>query len=97
MTSPNQPSIGAWYEGADGNTLEIVAYDPEQETVGVQYYDGTVEEFDLDSWFEMNLAPAEPPEDWSGSLDMDRMDYGVDLDEPAGENYGNPLDELDLD
>ena len=97
MNSPNEPHVGEWYEGADGSTLEIVAYDAAQETIEVQYYDGTLEEYDLDTWFEMNLVPSHPPEDWSGSLDMERADYGVDLDGPAGENHGNPLDSLDLE
>ena len=29
----------------------------------------------------MHAKPVDPPEDWSGSLDIEREDYGVDLDE----------------
>ena len=97
-----RPEVGAWYQTIEGDYLEVVALDREDQTVEVQFYDGAVAEYDGDSWEALRLAPAEPPEDWSGSLDLVRDDYGVDLDRPAGEPRGNPLDqleelELDLD
>ena len=97
-----RPEVGAWYQTAEGNYLEVVAQDREEGTIEVQFYDGAVEEYDKDSWNTLLLRPAEPPEDWSGSLDLVKDDYGVDLDRPAGEYHGNPLDlleepELDLD
>ena len=90
-----KPEVGAWYQTMEGDYLEVVAYDAEESTIEVQFYDGTIEEYDEDSWEELALRPAEPPEDWSGSLDVMRDDYGVDLDRPAGESLGNPLDLLD--
>ena len=96
MTTP-LPTVGEWYESMEGDTLEVVAFDPDEETVEVQFYDGTIEEYDLDTWGELDLAPAEPPEDWSGSLDLQRDDYGVDLDRPAGEHRVSPLDGLELE
>ena len=94
MPTP-RPDIGAWYETVEGEMLEVVAYDRDEGTIEVQFYDGTVDEFDEDSWDEMTLRPGEPPEDWSGSLDVRGDDYGVDLDHPAGETFGNPLDDID--
>lgn len=95
MTRVIKPEIGAWYQTAEGEYLEVVAYDLEEDTIEVQFYDGTVEEYDADSWEQLQLGPAEPPEDWAGSLDVSKDDYGVDLDRPAGESAGNPLDLLD--
>ena len=92
--SAARPEVGAWYQAAEGNYLEVVAYDPDEGTVEIQFYDGTVEEYDEDSWNELALNRAEPPEDWSGSLDLSRDDYGVDLDRPAGEPRVNLLEEL---
>ena len=54
-----------------------------------------IEEIDFDSWNEMELKPIEPPEDWSGSLDIVREDYGVDLELTAPNDQINPLDELE--
>jgi hypothetical protein len=94
MSSP-RIRIGDWFKTVDGDNLEIVAYDPDEGVVGVQFYDGTVEEYDLDDWGELEVKQIAPPEDWAGSYDLTRDDYGVDLDQPAGETRANPLDLLD--
>ncbi len=94
MSTP-PASIGDWYQNMVGDTLEVVALDTGDGTIEVQFYDGTIEEYDLDTWDKLKLQPAEPPEDWSGSLDLSGDDYGVDLDRPAGDNHHNPLDDLD--
>jgi len=91
----SRPIVGEWYQTQEGDSLEVVAFDPDEETVGVQFFDGTVEEYDLDTWDEMEPVSSEPPEDWSGSLDVKGEDYGVDLGRPAGENIGNPLQDID--
>lgn len=87
------PVVGDWYKRPGGSLFEVVAYDEDDATIEVQHYDGTVEEYDLDAWREMFLTQAQPPEDWSGSFDMDREDYGVDRDDGA-ERFSNPLDDL---
>ncbi len=69
--------------------------DDEDGTIGVQYFDGTLEELDMDDWEELRAKPADPPEDWSGSLDIEREDYGVDLEADQHELWANPLDHLD--
>lgn len=97
-----RPEVGAWYQALDGDYLEVVAYDADDGSIEVQYYDGTVEEYDTESWTELALTLAEPPEDWAGSLDLPREDYGVDVDRPDLGYQGNPLDlleepDLDLD
>ena len=89
------PLIGAWYADSQGVLFEVVAVDQDDGTVEVQYFDGTVEELEADTWEEMNPKPADPPEDWSGSLDMEREDYGVDLDDADRGMWANPLDSLD--
>lgn len=94
MSSP-RIRIGDWFKTVDGDNLEIVAYDPDEGVVEVQFYDGTVEEYDLEDWVELEVKQIAPPEDWAGSYDLTRDDYGVDLDRPAGETHPNPLDHLD--
>ena len=90
MSAP-RPRVGEWYQNLEGEILEVVAYDRDEEAIEVQFYDGTVEEYDLDTWEELELAPAQPPEDWSGSLDLTADDYGVDLDRPAGDPLPMPV------
>jgi len=89
------PLVGAWYADPQGALFEVVAVDQDDGTVEVQYFDGTVEELEADSWEEMRPKPTDPPEDWSGSLDMEREDYGVDLDDSDRGMWANPLDSLD--
>ncbi len=89
------PRIGDWYQAMNGDSFEIVALDEDEATLEIQYYDGAVEEIDFDSWNEMEIVNIEPPEDWSGSLDIEREDYGVDLELTAPNDNINPIDELE--
>lgn len=89
------PAVGEWYANPQGESFEIVAVDAEDRSVEVQYFDGTLEELDLETWAELQLRPIEEPEDWSGSLDMLREDYGADLEDERHGLWANPLDHLD--
>jgi hypothetical protein len=93
----NSPTIhiGDWFKTVDGDKLEVVAFDLDDGVVEVQFYDGTVEEYDIEDWESLEVKPIAPPEDWSGSYDLARDDYGVDLDHPAGGILPNPLDHLE--
>jgi len=76
--SVQQPDIGEWYRLRDGDSFEVVAVDEEAGTIEVQHFDGTVEEFDREDWLMQRasgvLEDAEPPEDWSGSVDAEDAD-----------------------
>ena len=85
------PRIADWYKTTSGELFEIVALDEDDRSIEIQYFDGMVEELDLDTWEELEAEAAEPPEDWSGSLDIEKEDYGVDLDFPSGETRTSPL------
>jgi hypothetical protein len=87
-------SVGEWYRAA-GEPFEIVGVDAKAEVVLVQFFDGTLEEYDFDSWGELNAVPCPPPEDYSGALDMDPQDYGADDDQAGSNRWDNPLDALD--
>jgi len=89
--------IGEWYKDFSGGLFEVVAIDESDGTIEIQHFDGTVEEVDIDVWDEVAMAQVEAPEDWSGSMDLQREDYGVDLDDGGREEYINPLDHLDSD
>ncbi len=96
MSKPH-PAVGSWYQTVEGEILEVVAMDQEEQSIEVQFYDGTVEEYDADTWDELVHSFAEAPEDWAGSLDISNDDYGVDLDRPAGNNHYDPINDLDND
>jgi hypothetical protein len=90
-----EPHIGDWYQAINGDKFEIVALDEDEATLEIQHYDGAVEEIDFDTWEEMELVSIEPPEDWSGSYDLERDDYGVDLELTGPTEHMNPFDEIE--
>jgi hypothetical protein len=95
MAKTYQPRLGDWYRSINGDKFEIVALDEDVDTMEIQHFDGAIEELDFDSWNEMEVVPIEPPEDWSGSLDIEREDYGVDLELTNPNDHINPLDDVD--
>jgi hypothetical protein len=101
MASP-RPSVGSWYRLDGGDLFEVVAIDDDDATIEIQYFDGTVEEMDLEDWEahceERALEPADPPEDWSGSVDVEPDEEGTRSD-PYGDERdlrASPLDGLDI-
>jgi hypothetical protein len=88
-------SVGEWYE-AGGEPFEIVGVDTKAEVVLVQYFDGTLEEFDFDSWLELAARPVAAPEDYSGAMDIGREDYTEESDSRFNTGrWDNPLDLID--
>ena len=87
-------SVGEWYQSG-GEPFEIVGVDAKAEIVLVQYFDGTLEEYDFDSWVDLAAQPTPPPEDYSGAMDMERADSNSDNDDTGSGRWDNPLDLLD--
>lgn len=89
------PVIGSWYRRSNGSLFEVVAVDDDDATIELQYFDGTIDELEFDTWRQMLLEKVSAPEDWSGSVDMDPEDFvdaeGKDI--PLG--FHNPLEFLD--
>ena len=84
MSTDADPIAGSWYEHLqNGRTFEVVDVDDENGLVEIQYFDGDVDEIELDAWYELDLEPIEPPEDWSGPLDsIEPDDRGYSEAEP---------------
>lgn len=89
------PVIGQWFTRPNGTLFEVVAIDEDAGTVEIQQFDGTLDEVDLDRWPELLLKEASPPEDWSGSVDMDPEDYSGKKDSEMPSGYHDPLAFLD--
>src|SRR5262245_15100670 len=101
-----KPTIGNWYRILGSNSFEVVAWDEDDGTIELQYFDGTVEEMDIEDWQAEQetgrLEEVEPPEDWTGSVDVDPEEddargalgnYGDDEDR---RHSTNRLEGLDL-
>jgi len=74
------PVIGAWYQDIEENQIfEVVALDEDGDCIDIQYADGEIGEFDYDTWHQMLVLPAQPPEDWSAPYELAKED-SVDPD-----------------
>ncbi|HEX4242159.1 MAG TPA: DUF6763 family protein [Steroidobacteraceae bacterium] len=80
-----RPVVGQWYRGGTSELFEVVAIDDQDQTIEIQYFDGSVTEVDFDSWNEQLLdeliEAADAPEDWSGAVDVEAEDLDRDFDD----------------
>ena len=77
MVAP-QPGIGDWYRQKEGGALfEVVAYDDDDGTIEIQYFDGTVDEWPFSHWQDLDIERTGAPPDASGALE-DGADDGRD-------------------
>ena len=82
-----RPIVGEWYRGGTNELFEVVAIDDQDQTIEIQYFDGTVAEMDFDSWNEQLLDElidaADAPEDWSGAVDVEAEDLDREFEDNA--------------
>jgi hypothetical protein len=83
-----------WYARSGGDSFEVVAIDRDDSTIELQYFDGTIEELDFDEWREEEIVAASPPEDWTGSVDVDPEDTENEFDLAPG-NGNSPFEAID--
>jgi len=78
----------------NGSLFEVVAVDEDDATIELQHFDGTIDEVDLDGWVDLHAEPAEAPEDWSGSVDIDLEDL-PDPESSLGRGRQDPMEFVD--
>ncbi|ANO49950.1 MAG: hypothetical protein RIA65_13365 [Woeseia sp.] len=89
------PVIGHWYRRSNGTLFEVVAVDEQDSTIELQYFDGTIDEVDMEAWPALLIEQVRAPEDWSGSVDMTAEDF---LDSEPGDlplGWQDPLEILE--
>lgn len=95
MTTDADPVVGRWYEHTDkGYKFEVVGIDEDAGLVDIQFYDGNVDEIELEDWYEQEIEISEAPEDWTGPVDdveTDDLDYTETQMQP--EDWCRPLQE----
>lgn len=96
MATQQEPLVDQWYEDEHGNKLLVVAVDEDDETVEIQDFEGEVEEVDLAAWYEKDVEPVAPPEDWTGPFDDLVADDLGDTESPRRpEDWNGPADEME--
>ncbi|VAW98980.1 hypothetical protein MNBD_GAMMA22-1388 [hydrothermal vent metagenome] len=77
MPTPFEPNVGQCYRDQQGRSFEVVALD--ELDVEIQYQDGEVDEFDIDTWYLLNVNPADVTTDWScSSVDIAKEDSNTE-------------------
>ena len=89
------PVIGEWFRRTGGDSFEVVAIDRDDRTIEIQYFDGTVEEIEVDEWLEDEIEACEAPEDWTGSVDVEPEDTENEFDAAPGVNGSSPFEAID--
>ncbi len=69
MAVKYEPEIGNWYQSSNSLLFKVVAIDEQDETIEIQYFDGTIGELDIESWDGLTPELLDAPDDWSGPFD----------------------------
>ena len=85
--------IGQWYLHQDkGEMFRVTGYDAASGTIGIQTFDGDLDEIDAEAWNAMRLERAEPPEDWTGPVDdVEVDDLGYSETDMKAADWAEPL------
>ena len=91
------PKAGQWYCHLDkGQRFRVVAVDDIGQNVEVQNFDGTIDEFDLETWYQLEIELCEAPENWSGALDIDNVDdFGTEITDTRSSDWNSPFSEFE--
>lgn len=92
--SKRGPVVGNWYQDvAEDEIFEVVAVD--DDGIAIQYLNGDLGEIDFETWAQMVLLPAEPPDDLNELEDLMQDEEDEELRGAAWEDPFN--DDLDDD
>jgi hypothetical protein len=93
-----EPQAGQWYEDLDTEEIfKVVALDPDEEIIRIQWPDREIQELDLDQWNEMDLELATAPEGWVDDEDVADDGDDDDLDEEDEDWEDDDEDDDDWD
>lgn len=78
MSTEIDPVVGNWYQHTGEQKFTVLDLDQEEGVVEIQYFDGDLDQIDLDEWYELALEPTGPPEDWTGAMNAAEEDIEDD-------------------
>lgn len=97
MTTEADPIVDEWYHYPEkAQKFKVTGLDEHSATVEIQFFDGTVDEFDIDTWRQLDVERIETPEDWTGPLDnIDKAELNKEGAEMQREDWEAPYMEVD--
>jgi len=74
------PRVDHWYmDPKTERSFTVIDYDEDDGVIEIQYFDGELDELDMEEWEDLAIEEVEQPEDWSGPMDeVERDDLGYD-------------------
>ncbi len=86
------PIIGNWYQYTGKDLCFIVvAVEDNEDLIEVQHFDGNLEAFDLETWYQLDIEFTEAPENISGPLDIGELDdLGTSITDTEAEDWMEP-------
>ena len=87
------PVIGVWYWDLEHTErFEVVAEDKKGGLIEIQYFNGEIEELDIDTWFTMRVVSTNAPIDCSGPYEIEKEEQNELNDEPIHpDHWSDPL------
>jgi hypothetical protein len=88
-----EPVVGAVYQDEEGHTFEVIAFDEDDGNVRVRYDDDSLDEIDLDAWYELEIKRIADPEGEDDDDDEDDLDEDDDEDDDDDDEEDDDFDE----
>ena len=95
MAKSTDHIIAQWYHYPQkSEKFQVTAIDEQSDSVEIQYFDGNIDEFELTTWYTLEIEPIETPEDWTGPLNnIEKDDLTPIGTEMQDEDWDAPYDE----
>lgn len=94
MSRDYEPVPGKWYEDLDNEeSFQVLAVDPDEEIVTIQWPDREIQEIDLDAWNEMDLELTDPPDGWVDDVEEDEDEEEEAEEEEEDEDWDDDEDD----
>lgn len=99
MSTPQMiiPVVGQWYRpvSAKGQLFEVIAIDDQSSSIEIQFFDGNLDELELESWLEMDVSKEDAPENWYGAIDVPELDdLGSHITDTSIDDWYSPFEEI---
>ena len=97
MRNELDPRIDQWYAHFDkGQRFYVIDVNEDKDIIEIQNFDGTIDEFDFDTWYDLDIDMCEAPENWSGALDIDNVDdLGTEITDTPRSDWNAPFNEFE--
>jgi hypothetical protein len=91
------PVVGQWYRPSTskGQLFEVISIDDLDSNIEIQFFDGNIDQLEMESWLEMDISPEYAPENWFGAIDVPELDdLGSSITDTSEDDWYMPFEEI---